>query len=99
MSPLSPAILTSLHEWLSTKAALENLSVHTVSAYERDLLDYLGFMSAHLKNGHAVKSLAHIRVGDLRAWMAKLRKDELSSRSIARKLSSLKSYYRWLAQR
>ena len=99
MSPLSPAILTSLHEWLSTKAALENLSVHTVSAYERDLLDYLGFMSAHLKNGHAVKSLAHIRVGDLRAWMAALRKDELSSRSIARKLSSLKSYYRWLAQR
>ena len=56
-------------------------------------------MSAHLKNGQAVKSLAHIRVGDLRAWMAKLRKDELSSRSIARKLSSLKSYYRWLAQR
>ena len=62
-------------------------------------MDYLGFMSAHLKNGHAVKSLAHIRVGDLRAWMAKLRKEELSSRSIARKLSSLKSYYRWLAQR
>ena len=99
MSPLSPAILNSLREWLSTKAALENLSVHTVSAYERDLLDYLGFMSAHLNNGQAVKSLAHIRVGDLRAWMAALRKNELSSRSIARKLSSLKSYYRWLAQR
>ena len=61
MSPLSPAILKSMHEWLSTKAALENLSVHTVSAYERDLLDYLGFMSAHLNNGQAVKSLAYTR--------------------------------------
>lgn len=34
---------------------------------------------------------------DLRSWQARLREDGLSSRSVARALSAVKSFHRWLA--
>ena len=35
----------------------------------------------------------------MRAWMAHLRRTQISSRSMARKLSAVKTFYRWLSER
>ena len=44
-------------------------------------------------------ALERITVTDMRAWMAQARGAGISSRSLARKLSAVKSFYRWLAER
>ena len=44
-------------------------------------------------------ALERIDVADMRAWMAHCRGHGVGARSLARKLSAVKSFYRWLAER
>ncbi len=44
-------------------------------------------------------ALARIGLGDMRAWMASERGRGVGARSLAREVSAVKSFYRWLAER
>lgn len=44
-----------------------------------------------------LRALGEVAPRDLRSWQARLREDELSSRSVSRALSAVKSFHRWLA--
>ena len=44
-------------------------------------------------------ALARIETADMRAWMALTRSHGVGARSLARKLSAVKGFYRWLAAR
>lgn len=46
-----------------------------------------------------IGALEHISISDMRAWMARERGDGLAARSLARRLSAVKSFYSWLAER
>ena len=56
-------------------------------------------MSLHHGAPQGLGALERISVADMRAWMAHLRKDGIAPRSLSRKLSAVKSFYRWLAER
>lgn len=56
-------------------------------------------MTLHKGGPQGLGAVAEIRVSDMRAWMANIRNDGISARSLARKLSAVKSFYRWLAER
>ena len=76
---------------------MEGRAEATVAAYTADLHRFLGFLTGHFGGAPGPAALARIAQADMRAWMAQERARGLSSRSLARALSSVKSFARWLA--
>ena len=84
--------------WLSDKSVLEGVSDNTVTAYRRDVTAFLQFLSIHSGSEPGLELARSAGRGDVRAWMAQQRRQGLSPRSLARKLSSVKEFYRWLGR-
>jgi integrase/recombinase XerC len=99
MSLISPACRDALQDWLLGQSALQNASDATIQAYGGDVTEFLAFMTEHHGAPQGLGAVAKITVSDMRAWMARTRAGGLSPRSLARKLSAVKSFYRWLAER
>jgi len=68
-----------------------NLSANTVAAYARDLADFENF----LREG-GIASFEEVGPEEIMSFLAELRARGLSARSVARKLSALKTFYRYL---
>ena len=96
---ISPACRDALQHWLDTRRALAGASDNTVSAYQGDIAEFLSFMTLHHGGAEGLGALARISVSDMRAWMAQARSGGVGARSLARKLSAVKSFYLWLAER
>lgn len=94
----SPGALALLERWLAHLDGVRNASPQTLVAYRRDVAGFLGFLGAHWGGPAGPGALAEVTPRDMRAWIAALRDDELGTRSAARALSAVKSFYRWLAQ-
>ena len=96
---LSPALRDALADWLDRLAALDGAAANTVKAYRTDVTEFLAFLAGHHGESLGAGRLARITQADMRAWMAEERRGGTSSRSLARKLSAVKSFTRWLAER
>ncbi len=99
MSLISSACRDALQYWLDSLSALAGRSENTQAAYRSDITDFLSFMTLHHCEQQGLAALARITVADMRAWMADQRSAGVGARSLARKLSAVKSFYRWLAER
>ena len=98
MNSIAPAAQQALKKWLVVKRSTEAKSEKTTKAYECDVLNFLAFLGQHYGGQCGLKALTKVSVSDMRAWMAQMRMINVSPRSLARKLSAVKSFYRWLAQ-
>ncbi len=87
-----------MEHWLTHVTAIRGQSGKTVNAYQRDVSGYLGFLTGHLGGQLGKSALASITITDMRAWMAHERRRGLTARSLARSLSAVKSFYRWLSE-
>ncbi|MBS1688946.1 MAG: tyrosine-type recombinase/integrase [Bacteroidetes bacterium] len=67
-------------------------SQHTLTAYRKDLDQFLTFMVGEF-DIREPKDLAHFHI---RSWLASLKDDGQMARTINRKLSSLNSFYKYL---
>lgn len=67
-------------------------SSHTLKAYEADLLQF----EAYLKANFPETSIQHAQRAMIRAWMVEMMENEFQARSISRKISSLKAFYKFL---
>jgi integrase/recombinase XerC len=67
-------------------------SVHTIRSYRDDLEAFAVYLGAEF-GGMEVKAISAAVV---RSWLASLKDAELSSRSVNRKISSLRSFYKYL---
>ncbi|MEM7088960.1 MAG: tyrosine recombinase XerC [Pseudomonadota bacterium] len=99
MSLISPACRDALQLWLDSLAALSGRSENTQTAYRGDVGDFLSFMTLHHSERQGLAALERVTISDMRAWMAHQRETGVGARSLARKLSAVKSFYRWLAER
>ncbi|MEW2919151.1 tyrosine recombinase XerC [Ruegeria sp. ANG10] len=99
MTLISPACRDALQHWLDSLGALAGRSENTQTAYRGDITDFLCFMTLHHSERQGLAALARITVSDMRAWMADQRASGVGARSLARKLSAVKSFYRWLSER
>lgn len=66
-------------------------SAHTIRAYQDDLVQFFEFIQYQFEVG----SLPEVSPSLIRSWLASLKDRELNSRSINRKISSLKSFYKY----
>lgn len=96
---ISAAARDALEEWLTHCRALQGRAETTIDAYRADVLGFLAFMTQYHGGGQGLGPLSRIALRDMRAWMAATRSPDVGSRSLARKLSAVKSFYRWLAER
>ncbi|HKL66221.1 MAG TPA: tyrosine recombinase XerC [Roseovarius sp.] len=96
---ISAAARAALAEWLAATKALDGAADHTLDAYARDLRTFLTFMTAHHGESQGLAALSRITTADMRAFMAHERAAGLAPRSLARRLSAVKSFYRWLSER
>jgi integrase/recombinase XerC len=96
---ISPAARDALQTWLDHQRALKGAAENTITAYQGDVIDFLAFMTVHKGDSQGLGALAKLTISDMRSWMANTRGPDVGSRSLARKLSSVKAFYRWLAER
>ena len=96
---LSAGLRDALQGWLRHLAALEGAADLTVQAYRADVAGFLEFLQRHHGGTMGSGRLADLGPSDMRAWMAEARGRGLSSRSLARALSAVKSFTRWLGSR
>jgi integrase/recombinase XerC len=73
-----------------------NASAHTVSAYESDLSQFLAFAAIHLNVEPANLEPGNLELGTVRAFMADLYRQGQARASVARKLSALRAFGRYL---
>ena len=96
---ISPAARDALQTWLEQQRAPKGAADNTLTAYSGDVTEFLAFMSVHHGGTEGLGALAKITVSDMRSWMARTRSEDVGPRSLARKLSAVKAFYRWLAER
>lgn len=70
----------------------KNYSPNTITAYQKDLDDFLGFCTEVFDE----VSIDQVNYSQVRSWIVKLVEDEISNRSVNRKIASLKAYYKFL---
>ena len=80
-----------INEFLDYKENISRCSKHTIRAYQNDLNQYLNFL---LKNRI---QLLDSKSNDIKHYLSKIGRKNISSTSMARKLASVKSLYKYLA--
>jgi integrase/recombinase XerC len=92
-------MVTAMQEWIDRfqqfLAVERNLSPHTCAAYRRDLEEFREFLAGH--GGAAAADLQRVDHVLLRRYLAELHKRNQRT-SIARKLSALRSFFRYLVR-
>lgn len=96
---LTPALRSMMQDWIEHLRSLRGASGATCDAYTRDLTDFLEFQGRHLGGAVSPRELQGLGAADMRAWMAAQRQRGVSARSLARRLSAVKGFFRWWADR
>jgi len=66
-------------------------SVHTIRSYQDDLIQFFDFLATT----YGAVSIKEITAPILRSWFAQLREQGITARSIRRKMSTLKSFFKF----
>jgi integrase/recombinase XerC len=88
----TPFSLEKIEAFISYLAHEKRYSPHTVNGYERDLAQYFEFQSAFYESS----SYADTTFTMMRSWIVYLVEEKYVAKSIQRKLSSLRSYFKFL---
>ncbi len=79
-------------KFLDYLALERKYSAHTLTAYQKDLEDFLGFV----EDRYELQTIEVVNYSMIRSWIVSLVDGGLSNRSVNRKISSLKTYYKYL---
>jgi integrase/recombinase XerC len=82
--------------WQRDMQSVRRLAPKTLEAYERDLGQFFAFLGPHHGGQVTLATLAEMRAADFRAFMAVRRQDGVEARSLARSLSAIKGFFRFL---
>lgn len=76
----------------------KNYSVHTATAYETDVRDFIAFYTNYIGADVSLSDIARADTICFRAWLADRARRNLAHKSTARALSSLRGFYKYLAR-
>lgn len=72
----------------------KNYSNHTITAYNKDLNEFKDFLLNDFKSSN----IKNVEYKHIRSWIVSMVNNNISNRSINRKISSLKSFYKFLVK-
>jgi len=93
---LSRPLQEAVADWLDHLAGERNYSDLTREAYGRDLRQFLSYWQAQLGRQPSLADLEILEPRTFRGFLASRRRQQASNRSLARSLSALRSFFRWL---
>jgi integrase/recombinase XerC len=85
--------------WAGWLAGERRASAHTVAAYGRDLAFFLDFLTEHLGELPSLAAIDGLRPADFRSYLARRAGDRVERSSLARALSVLRGFVRFLHRR
>ena len=97
--PLDDTLRGPVAEFLGHLVHERDCSPATLSAYRRDLRDFLAWLASRLGRTPCLPDLEALDAKAVRAFMTQRRRAGLESRSLARTMSALRTFFRWLEGR
>lgn len=94
--PLGADLDRAARNWLSHLRHERGHAEKTLEAYERDLRQFLEYIQGYLGHTPCLADLGALEPKTLRAFLAARRRHGTVSRSLARTLSALRQFFRWL---
>lgn len=95
----APDLLAQRKTWLVNLGQERRLSEKTLEAYERDLRQFLQFMTGHLGSPPRIKDIANLKPMDLRGYLAERRRDGAGARTLGRGLAGIRSFIRYIEKK
>jgi integrase/recombinase XerC len=89
-------VAAEARRWLGFIAHERRLSPKTLEAYSRDVTVFLGFLAEHLGGKPKLNDLARLEPSDVRAFLARRRRDNIAARTLMRSLAAARSFARFL---
>ncbi|MDR1426114.1 MAG: tyrosine recombinase XerC [Rickettsiales bacterium] len=77
----------------------KNYSKNTILSYKNDIENFRAFLGSRSKETETKRTFENVSSRDLRLWLAQRSGQGLSSRSSARALATIRSFYRFLEKR
>ena len=96
--PMGAGLARLVSSWHAYLAHDRNLAANSLEAYGRDLRQMLSWLSAHIDRPAEVADIASLDAKTVRGFLASRRRLGLENRSMARALSSLRLFFRWLEE-
>ncbi len=92
---MQPSVEQTIQEFLDYLKFQKRYSQHTVISYKNDLVNFFDFLQ--LQFGETM--LPGIKASFIRSWLAELKQCGMESKSINRKISTLKTFFKFQLQR
>ena len=89
---MTPELARAAAGWMRYLSAEKRLAENTLEAYQRDLRQFLQFLTGHLGGPAGIAALRALRPADVRGFLAARRREGAGSRSLARQLAALRSF-------
>ncbi len=94
--PLADDLRLATRRWFEHLNHERGYSPATLASYERDLRQFIRFLKSDLGHPPCLRDLASLDVKAVRRFLASRRREATASRSLARSISALRTFYRWL---
>ena len=96
MLPLGLETTAIAARWLAHLEHERSLSVLTCEAYNRDIRTFISWLSGRLGHPPCIGDFEQLNVKTVRKFLAHRRMGGVESRTLARSLSALRMFFRWL---
>ncbi len=93
------SVRAAVTDWATWLTSERRAAGNTLAAYQRDIAAFFAFLAEHLGQAPTLDDLGRLRAADLRAYMANRRANGLRSTSVARGLSTVRGFFRFLERR
>lgn len=92
----APDLRAEIRNWYGHLMGEKRLAPLSLIAYHRDVASFFDFLCDHHGGPADLAAIRDLHLRDFRSFLAKRRSDGMTSRSLARVLSSLRSLFRFL---
>ncbi|TBW40000.1 tyrosine recombinase XerC [Siculibacillus lacustris] len=95
----APDLAEALERWRRHLGLERRVSPETLEAYDRDVDQFLRFLTGHFGEPPTIARLSEVRPADLRAFLARRRTEGVGARTLGRNLAGVRSLARFLERR
>ena len=93
---MKPDLEYEYNNWLNYLSNIKKLSQNSIVSYKNDLSKFFIFFQDYIEKNIGLKEIESIKISEFRSFLTYRRNSEISSNSIARNISALKSFFRFL---